>query len=178
MKKLRRNNKGFTLIELLAVIVILAILMTLAITSMSGYITDSKKNTFVSTANQYLNSVRYSLLNGDYEAPATGGCTVVSMSKVDTENNNTNSTFGAAYDWTKSYVVIANNGGQYEYYMQMIDAKNNGFELMPEQQLDKDDIDEGTARSSALVSEWKPGGTAPNAASGFCTSVTAVYPNS
>ena len=175
MKKLRRNNKGFTLIELLAVIVILAILMTLAITSMSGYIIDSKKNTFVSAANQYLNSVRYSLLNGDYEAPATGGCTVVSMSEVDTENNNNKSTFSSTYDWNNSYVVIVNNSGTYEYYMQMIDSSKNGFELMAEQSLDKDDIDEGTASSTADISDWRSG--VPTGIN-FCTSVTAVYPNS
>ena len=34
MEKKRMNQKGFTLIELLAVIVILAILMTLAVTIM------------------------------------------------------------------------------------------------------------------------------------------------
>ena len=73
----RLNKRGFTLIELLAVIVILAILMTLAITSMSGVISKAKKDTYVTTALQYSNSIRFKLVNGDYTSPAAGKCTVV-----------------------------------------------------------------------------------------------------
>ena len=80
MRKL--NRKGFTLIELLAVIIILAILMTLAITAMSGYIRDARKDTFVTTAQQYANAVRLSFVNGEYDAslmPARGQCLAVSV---------------------------------------------------------------------------------------------------
>ena len=47
MKK--TNNKGFTLIELLAVIVILALLMMIAIPSVTRYITQSRVETVTKT---------------------------------------------------------------------------------------------------------------------------------
>ena len=62
MEKKRMNQKGFTLIELLAVIVILAILMTLAVTSMQRYINNAKKDTYITTAQQFIDSVRLGIL--------------------------------------------------------------------------------------------------------------------
>ena len=44
------NKNGFTLIELLAVIVILGVLLSIAVPRVSQYISNSRKNSFVSAA--------------------------------------------------------------------------------------------------------------------------------
>lgn len=61
MKSVLKNKKGFTLVELLAVIVILALIMGIAVISMSGVIDGAKKNTMKSTASQIIEGVRSQL---------------------------------------------------------------------------------------------------------------------
>lgn len=51
------NNKGFTLIELLAVVVILAIVMGIAATSVLSSINNSRKSSLVSTAQNLANTL-------------------------------------------------------------------------------------------------------------------------
>ena len=143
MKK-KFNKKGFTLIELLAVIIILAILMTLAITAMSGYIRGARKDTFVTTAQQYANAVRLSFVNGEYDSslmPARGECLAVSTNSVALESGSHESPFGQDYS-DNSYVIIFNNttSGQdkYEYFVQMSDDAGNGFGVLLESSLDGD----------------------------------------
>lgn len=148
------SKKGFTLIELLAVIIILAILMTLAITAMSGYITDAKKDTFVTTAQQYANAARLSFVNGDYATIARGNCIAVKTSGVALESGSTKSPFGFDYDDNSSYVVIANvasaseENDRYEYYVQMVDARGNGFGLMREADVDRVNVIQEKAKTS------------------------------
>ena len=149
MKKL--NRKGFTLIELLAVIVILAILMTLAITAMSGYITNAKKDTFVTTAQSYAGAARLNFINGSYNATiARGDCIAVKTSDIELESGSKDSTFGGGYDapddGITNYVIISNvaldgaDNDKYEYYVQMVDAKGNGFGLMKESDLERSNV--------------------------------------
>ena len=59
MKKF--NKKGFTLVELLAVIVILALIMAIAVVSMSGIMTSARNSTFKETAVQIINGVQQQL---------------------------------------------------------------------------------------------------------------------
>ena len=153
IKKL--NRKGFTLIELLAVIIILAILMTLAITAMSGYIRDARKDTFVTTAQQYAHAVRLSFVNGEYDAtkmPGRGECLAVSTNSVALESGSHESPFGQDYS-DNSYVIVFNNttSGQdkYEYFVQMTDKAGNGFGVLLESTLDGDLVIEKDAEKSS-----------------------------
>ena len=63
--EMKRNRKGFTLIELLAVIIILGVLMLIAIPSVTEYISSSRKNAYVSTAQAYVSAVRTKVNQGE-----------------------------------------------------------------------------------------------------------------
>ena len=54
---MKKNKNGFTLIELLAVIIILGVLMLIAIPSVTQYISNSRKNTFIASGSSFINAV-------------------------------------------------------------------------------------------------------------------------
>ena len=147
MKRLKNRN-GFTLIELLAVIIILAILMTLAITAMTGYIRNARKDTFITTAQQYANAARLSFVNNEYTTtPDSGQCLVVQTNTIALESGSKNSPFGDPYVEESSYIVIRNASGagaadKYEYYIQMFDEDNNGFVVKLENEITREDVKE------------------------------------
>ena len=76
MKKLLEKREGFTLIELLAVIVILAVIMLVASTSVAGVMKNAKQGTFRNEFLSLLESaqIRASLdqMNGEYFAGNSG----------------------------------------------------------------------------------------------------------
>ncbi len=63
-----KNKKGFTLVELLAVIVILAIILAIAVPSISSMITNSKKSSFEANVKMIITGISYQML----EATANG----------------------------------------------------------------------------------------------------------
>lgn len=144
-----KDKKGFTLIELLAVIVILAILMVLAVTGMTTVMNNARKDTFVTNALQYLNTVRTNMLSGEYDdeiGGATlgdGACLVVYLGGIELDSGSTNSPFGYQYADANNYVLIqGSSSGNYTYYVQMVDDNNNGFALTSQTTLS----DTGAAR--------------------------------
>lgn len=169
MMKRKFSRKGFTLIELLAVIIILAILMTLAITAMSGYIRNARKDTFITTAQQYANAARLSFVNGEYSATVgRGQCIAIKTSGIALESGSTDSSFGNAFDSDASYILIYNaataagDEDRYYYYMQMADDAGNGFGLIGENDVERDDVvekDVTSATNYQSLSGKSAGGT-------------------
>ena len=62
-----KKKNGFTLIELLAVIIILGILMIIAIPSVTKYISDSRKSSYVDSAKEIIGSARNLVNSGELE---------------------------------------------------------------------------------------------------------------
>lgn len=70
-----KNKKGFTLVELLAVIVILAIILAIAIPSITGIVSTAKNGAFESDVKMIIKGIEYNALeastNGTAELPLT-----------------------------------------------------------------------------------------------------------
>lgn len=134
------NKRGFTLIELLAVIVILGVILGIAIPRVSQYITDSKKKSFASNAQFFVEAVRNDATSEMYPLPVGNNeVTIVTLDKIKTEKSNEKSPFGGKYLYNKSYVAIINVGDgtepDYKYYFAAQDSKDYAIPLTEEAML-------------------------------------------
>ena len=139
MKKMR-ENKGFTLVELLAVIVVLAIVMSLAVVAITGVLDNARKATFVSEAKSFLEGARnvvnsddlisvidrnnvHHLLACDNPAYKT---TRITLDEIPLQQGGIKSPYGNPYDKTNSYITVtANMEGttcKYEYKIFLYDG--------------------------------------------------------
>ena len=76
------NRKGFTLIELLAVITIMGILMVVAIPSISRTIENTRRDSLLDTAKQYVNGVKTMWISDSLECPETAGGTTYTLASA------------------------------------------------------------------------------------------------
>ena len=123
-----KSKKGFTLIELLAVIVILAILLAIAIPKVTQYITNSRKDSLVTTAKDFADTVTKNITSEIYEYPiAPNDVTIVSLNAVKLEKGSSKSPFGAKWVYENSYVAVINVGTdidpEFKYFVTLTDSK-------------------------------------------------------
>lgn len=143
MKKI--NQKGFTLIELLAVIVILGIILMIAVPSISNVIANSRRDSFIRTADLYIDGARNMALAGTIDTQVDPGrATVVSLSKIELERVKDSAEAKSPFNqkWNMSttetfaYVVIINTRTQedpkYTYYFTAKDSSNNCIAMTEE----------------------------------------------
>ncbi len=123
MKKRKIAKKGFTLIELLAVIIILGILMIIAIPSISNYISESRKNTYISTAKQIINGARNMVNSGKYNFYDEDMIYYIPISCISTETD-AKSPYG---NFKQAYVVVTRNNDGFDYYWESIDETGTGI---------------------------------------------------
>ena len=134
-----KNKNGFTLIELLAVIIILGILMIIAIPSVTKYISDSRKNSYVDSAKEIIGSARNLVNSGELEMYDTDATYYIDVNCIKTENA-MKSPYG---DFVKegAYVVVTYDGKGYDYFWTSVDDAGQGVKnIVKYDKLDTDDI--------------------------------------
>ena len=159
-----KNNKGFTLVELLAVIVILGIIMAIAVPAVSSYINKSRKDAWISSANNFINAVRNKALAGKFALPVElNEVTVVSLDMIDVDSGKFQSAYDADYVINKSYVIIVNGNTRsnpiYQFYFAAQDTKGNYIPLTLEKDLSSKSV-KSNASNTAPVSIQSLSGTA------------------
>ena len=122
------DRKGFTLIELLAALVILALLMAIAAPNIMSILNNQKNTIYVEDAKKLATVAAYKM-RGSTDAsiikPTNGHSIIMDLSYLDNGDFNDPPQGGAYYSHL-SYVVVRNNGGKYEYYVQLMECKKVG----------------------------------------------------
>ena len=134
--KKKKIKKGFTLIELLAVIIILGVIMLIAIPSVTRYINDSRKNSYVDTAKQIVKGAIPMVNGGELDVYDTNTTYYIPASCVPTENA-MSSPYG---EFDKAYVIVGYTGEGYEYYWASVDTAHQGIEMKAYNKLSKSDV--------------------------------------
>ncbi len=109
MKKFR-NERGLTLVELLAVIVILAIIGTIAFVMVGNVTENAKKDAHIANAQQLIASAK---LYDATEEPIDGSVTGVELNKAGMIEPLTNPWTKKPYDENTQGTVTKNNEGEY-----------------------------------------------------------------
>ena len=119
-----KNKKGFTLIELLAVIIILGVIMLIAIPSVTRYINDSRKRSYIDTAKQYIKGTTVLVNSGELDVYDTDVTYYVPSSCIKLESGG-KSPYGG--DFSPAYVLVTYNNDSFNFYWMSTDSQNVGI---------------------------------------------------
>ena len=133
------NKKGFTLIELLAVIIILGILMLIAIPSVTNYINNSRKESYIDTAKEIIKGATILVNSGELEINDPETTYYIPCTCITTENK-MSSPFG---DFDPAYIIATYDNNTYSYYWMSRDTQGIGI---------KDIISSDELKSDYIVS--------------------------
>lgn len=137
MKK-KLGNKGFTMVELLAIMIILSALITLAIPAVTKYINDSRKASYITTANNLIGGARNLVNHGSLQMFDTNTTYYIPTSYIKTESGS-KSPYG---EFTEAYIGVVYDGNGYNYYWISNDTSRQGIKnLTPQYKLDEDLIE-------------------------------------
>ena len=116
------KNKGFTLIELLAVIIILGILLLIAIPSVTQYINNSRKQSYVGSAKELLRGAGNLVNSGELDITDPNVTYYIPSTCIPTEQG-ARSPYGK---FNPAYVIVTFSGENYNYYWTSTDEQNIG----------------------------------------------------
>ena len=120
----KKKSTAFTLIELLAVIIILGVIMLIAIPGVTRYITDSRKDAYVTTVKRYVDGAKTLVndpINGFYDTDTTY---YIPLSCINMERGGGKTPYG---DFSKAYVLVAFTGDGYNYFFTGTDTSKIGI---------------------------------------------------
>ena len=142
-KKIKQNNhRAFTLIELLAVIIILGILLIIAIPSVTTYISNSRKSSYIDTVKSIIGAARNFTNDGKQEMFDEEVTYYVPVSCLKSENG-TKTPYG---EFSVAYVLVTYTGDGFDYYFTGTDTSKTGIkEVVSYDDLKEDDIESGVA---------------------------------
>ena len=129
---IKNKKNGFTLIELLAVIIILGLLLLIAVPSVTMYIDNSRKESYIVTVKELVSGASNKINSGQLEAYDPSSTYYVPIECIEVENAKT-SPFG---DLKDSYVVLTYDDDGYNYYYTGTDTSNMGILLTYRELLD------------------------------------------
>ncbi len=123
--KATSKKNGFTLIELLAVIIILGILILIAIPSVTRYINDSRKETYIDTARQYIKSAAHLVNEGKQDFFDTEATYFIPVKCLKVESGG-DSPYGK---FDKAFVLVTYDNESYKYYWISRDVAGQGIKV-------------------------------------------------
>ena len=117
------KKEGFTLIELLAVIIILGVLLLVAIPSVTTYINNSRKETYITTAKNFITGAVNLVNSGKLDIFDTNTTYYIPNKCIDLETGGT-SPFG---EFDPAYIVVTYNNETFNYYWSSRDTSAQGI---------------------------------------------------
>ena len=114
--------------------------MAIAIPRVSQYITNSRKDSFVSEGTLFIDRVRNDATSEEYPLPISNSdVTIITLDKASLQKSKKKSSFGGKFLYNKSYVAIINVGSgtypEYQYYLAQQDSKGYAVRLTEESEL-------------------------------------------
>ena len=140
---MKRNRKGFTLIELLAVIIILGVLLVIAVPSVTRYIENSRKSSYLQVAEGYVDGVKAMITSRKLSVRRKDTTYYIPIEFIETEKGG-DSPYG---NWVEAYVVVVYANSEYDYYWTSVDDTGHKIELKNIEELTVDDIINDSSRS-------------------------------